>query len=124
MKITFNGTGAFEGFPALFCECEHCSRARNMDEKNYRMRSSCLIDDALLIDFSCDTYARCLYGKLDLTKVKNIIITHSHSDHLYPPDLYNIMPPFARHNRETPLQIYGNESVGDEVGNSSSMGPA
>ncbi len=88
-----------------------------MDQKNFRMRSSCLIDEALLIDFSCDTYARCLYGKLDLTKVKNIIITHSHAAHLYPPDLYKIMPPFGRHNRETPLQIYGNESVGEAVGN-------
>mgnify|MGYP003763728151 CR=1 FL=1 len=116
MIITFNGTGASEGFPALFCECQHCSRARTMDEKNFRMRSSCLVDDTLLIDFSCDTYARSLYGKLDLTKVRNIIITHSHADHLYPSDLFAIMPPFAEHNRTMPLQIHGNKNVQEIVG--------
>lgn len=117
MKITFNGTGASEGFPALFCECEHCSRARKMDAKNFRMRSSCLIDESLLIDFSSDTYARCLYGKLDLTKVKNLIVTHSHADHLYPQDLCKIMPPYGKHNRKEPLQVYGNEAVGNALEN-------
>ena len=46
MKVTFNGTGASEGFPALFCECEHCKRVRTMDPINFRMRSSCLIDES------------------------------------------------------------------------------
>ena len=69
-----------------------------------------------LIDFSSDTYARCLYGKLDLTKVRNLIVTHSHSDHLYPQDLCKIMPPYGKHNRK-PLQVYGNEAVGNALEN-------
>lgn len=117
MKITFNGTGASEGFPALFCECEHCKKARGMDPINYRMRTSCLVDESLLIDFSSDTYARCLYGKLDLTKVDHLIVTHSHSDHFYPQDLCKVKPPYGHHNRKAPLQVYGNERVGRALEN-------
>lgn len=111
MKITFYGTGASEGFPALFCECDHCMNVRKMEPKNFRTRSSCLIDETLLVDFSADTYAHCLYGKLDLTKVRNILVTHSHNDHFYPQDLCKIMPPYARHQRIEPLFIHGNEHV-------------
>ena len=117
MKITFNGTGASEGFPALFCECEHCAKARTMHPKNFRMRSSCLIDTSLLIDFSADTYARCLYGKIDLTKVTDILFTHSHGDHLYSSDLFKIVPPFGVHNRAEPLRLFGNEAVGIDLEN-------
>ncbi len=28
MKIHFYGTGASEGVPGFFCECEHCKEAR------------------------------------------------------------------------------------------------
>lgn len=115
MKVTFNGTGSSEGFPAIFCECEHCSKVRTMESKNFRMRTSCSIDESLLIDFSADTYARSLYGKLKLIKVRNLIITHSHSDHLYPVDLCMIRPPYAQHNRKEPLKVYGNGSVGEAI---------
>ncbi|HML48596.1 MAG TPA: MBL fold metallo-hydrolase [Clostridia bacterium] len=83
-----------------------------MDPINFRMRTSCSIDESLLVDFSADTYARCLYGKLDLTRVEHIVFTHSHSDHLYPPDLIKIIPPFGLHDRTEPLHLYGNERVG------------
>ena len=112
MKISFHGTGASEGFPALFCECEHCVKVRSMEAKNFRMRTSCSVDESLLIDFSADTYARCLYGNLNLTKVKHVIITHSHGDHLYPLDLFRIIPPHGIHERSEPLYVYGNERVG------------
>lgn len=123
MQMTFNGTGASEGFPALFCECEHCAKARTMDSKNFRMRSSCLIGESLLIDFSADTYARCLYGALNLTKVTDIIYTHSHTDHLYPADLVKIMPPFARHERKAPLRLYGNETVRNTMTQQGALSP-
>lgn len=115
MKITFNGTSGSEGFPALFCECEHCKKVRRMDPINFRKRNSSLIDEALLIDFSPDTYASTLFGKLDLTKVKDIIFTHSHSDHLYAQDLSKVMPPYGNHNRTEPLHIYGNASIGEHL---------
>ena len=33
MKITFLGTAAAEGFPAIFCNCEHCREALLEDEE-------------------------------------------------------------------------------------------
>ena len=75
------------------------------------MRTSCSIGESLLVDFSPDTYARCLYGKLDLTRVEHILITHSHADHLYAQDLYKIVPPFGLHDRKEPLHVYGNDRV-------------
>lgn len=83
MKLTFNGTAAAEGFPALFCECRYCQKARELGVKNIRTRTSCLIDDQYLIDFPPDTYMHVLYGKLKLSKIRHIIVTHSHEDRSY-----------------------------------------
>ena len=60
MKLTFNGTSAAEGFPGLFCECEHCQKARILGGKNIRTRSSCLIDEQYLMDFPPDVYMHVL----------------------------------------------------------------
>ena len=95
MKLHFYGTGASEGFPALFCQCENCARARKLGGKNIRTRASLGVDEELLIDFSQDTYSHCLYGGLDLTKIRHVLITHSHSDHFCPADIANILPPMA-----------------------------
>ena len=51
MKIQILGTAAAEGWPALFCNCEACRRAREKGGKNIRTRAGTLIDDQLLIDF-------------------------------------------------------------------------
>lgn len=93
MKLHFYGTGASEGFPALFCQCENCARARKLGGKNIRTRASLGVDEELLIDFSQDTYSHCLYGGLDLTKIRHVLITHSHSDHFCPADSAITFPP-------------------------------
>ena len=56
MKIKFLGTAAAEAMPAPFCVCENCKRAMKLGGRNIRTRSQALVDDALLIDFPCDTY--------------------------------------------------------------------
>ena len=56
MKLTYLGTAAAEGFPALFCNCPYCEEARRLGGKNIRTRSQSLINDDLLIDFPADTY--------------------------------------------------------------------
>ena len=56
MKIKFLGTCAAEGFPAMFCQCPVCEKAREKGGKNIRTRSQAVIDDTLLIDFPADTY--------------------------------------------------------------------
>ena len=51
MKIHFYGTGASEGFPAMFCTCDCCKTARELKGKNIRTRTGAQIDENLLIDF-------------------------------------------------------------------------
>ena len=87
MKITFLGTAAAEGFPAVFCNCEHCQRARALGGKNIRTRSQTLINDDLLIDLPADTYLHFLQNGIRGDKIGTLLITHSHSDHFYPAEL-------------------------------------
>lgn len=111
MKIKFLGTAAAEGLPALFCSCPVCEKAREKGGRNIRTRSQSLVNDDLLIDFSADTYHHVLNGGLDLRKVKTLLITHGHDDHLYPYDLvYRTSPVYAKFPNKgkdkEPLQIY------------------
>ena len=111
MKLTFNGTAAAEGFPAVFCECEYCRKARKLGGKNIRTRSSCLINREYLVDFPPDTYMHALCGSLRLPGIKHIIVTHHHKDHFAPDDLFMSYPPFAYPDENSVLNIYGNEKV-------------
>lgn len=111
MKLHFYGTGASEGFPSLFCECEYCKKARITRGKDIRTRASCQVDDHLLIDFSPDTYAHELYGGLDLTKIRDLLVTHSHPDHFYASDIGGILPPMAKVADGRTLGIYGNKRI-------------
>lgn len=86
MKIRFLGSGAAEGIPAIFCECRLCRQAR--EQKRYFTRSQILIDGDLLIDFPPDSYYRALTAGVDLAEVKDILVTHSHSDHFYAEDFF------------------------------------
>jgi phosphoribosyl 1,2-cyclic phosphate phosphodiesterase len=110
MKIKFLGTSASEGWPAVFCRCERCARARELGGKNIRTRTSALIDDILKIDFPPDTYHHVLQHGLNLAQVEHLLFTHSHRDHLYPDDLNTRLRGYAE-GVETPLHIYGNELV-------------
>ena len=111
MKIRFLGTGASEGVPALFCKCMVCENARKKKGRDIRSRIGFLVDESLMIDFSPDTYWQATANSLDLSAVKTLLITHTHSDHFYPEDLLarNDCSSFVRTNYD--LQIYGNESV-------------
>lgn len=111
MKIKFLGTAAAEGWPAVFCQCSSCKKAWEKGGKNIRTRSSCLIDDELLIDFPPDTYMHVLQQKLDLSKIQHLIVTHSHQDHFYPLDLVMRKEPFAHIYDGSPLHVYGNNKV-------------
>lgn len=113
MKIHFYGTGASEGFPALFCECESCQQARRSGGKDIRTRSSLQIDDSVLIDFSPDTFAHTIHDGLRLTEINNLLITHSHPDHFYPMDVANVLMPMARTHEGRRLQVYGNRRIGE-----------
>ncbi len=87
MKLTYLGTAASEGFPAVFCNCEHCKEAKKLKGKNIRTRSQAIINDDLLIDLPADTYSHFLNNDIDGDKIKYLIVTHSHQDHFYPKEL-------------------------------------
>lgn len=112
MKLTYLGTAAAEGWPAVFCNCEYCLKAKKAGGKNIRTRSQAIINDDLLIDLGPDTYMHALNNRLDLSAVKNCIITHSHPDHFTPTDLMFRNTEYYAHNlTNEKMHIYGNEKV-------------
>lgn len=107
MKIRYLGTAAAEGIPAMFCRCETCEKSRKLGGKSIRTRSQAIIDDTLLIDFPADTYMHYLQGWMNLPEIEHCLITHSHSDHLYPEDLV-MRKNFYAHPFDRPcLTLYG-----------------
>lgn len=111
MKIQYLGTAAAEGWPALFCKCEACERARKLGGKNIRTRSQSIIDDTLLLDFPADTYMHALQFGVDFSSIQHILITHSHEDHFYPLDLLLKAPPYAYDGAAKKIYIYGNAVI-------------
>ena len=87
MEITFLGTGAAEGYPSPWCDCANCAAARARGGRDLRGRSAALINDDLLIDLGPDLVGGAARAGRSLAAVRHILITHSHSDHLYLPNL-------------------------------------
>ena len=106
MKLTYFGTAAAEGVPAVFCNCEICREARRLGGKNIRTRSQALVNDDLLIDLPADTYFHFLRNGIEGDLIKNLLVTHSHGDHLYAGDLEMRHSPFAHQMREKTLGVY------------------
>ena len=82
MELLYLGTAAAEGYPALFCQCAHCTAARRERGRSLRRRTSALIDGELLIDVGPDLLAASHALGLDLSPVRYVLQTHRHSDHL------------------------------------------
>ena len=82
MEILYMGTAAEERIPAMFCHCELCQKALKLGGKDIRTRAQALIDGKLLVDFGSDTYDHFIREKRTLWDIQNILLTHSHPDHL------------------------------------------
>lgn len=115
MQIKYLGTAAAEGWPALFCECDNCKRAREGGGRNIRTRSQALIDNCILIDFPPDTFSHTLYNGLDLSCIRNCLITHDHSDHLYAEDIGMLRKGFAHTGRAGIFRFFGTSSSGLKI---------
>lgn len=111
MNIRYLGTGAAEGFPAVFCNCESCRKARLDLQKELRTRSQVLIDGKLLVDFPPDSYLHALRFGVDLSAAEALLVTHSHTDHFYAQEFVNRGYKFASGIRSRTLDIYGNAEV-------------
>ncbi len=107
MKLQFLGTGAAEGAPALFCNCNTCKELRA--RKEYHTRAQYLIDGVLGIDFPADAYFHALNFNVDLAAMRYLIITHSHIDHFNPLDF--VLRGYKYADGDHPLTIYGNREV-------------
>ena len=107
MKITYLGTAAAEGAPALFCYCAHCRAARSLGGKNIRTRSQSLLNGDLLVDLPPDTYHHFLAQGVEGDRIPYLLITHPHSDHFYPNDLLLRRGAYAHDMRAPVLQIFG-----------------
>ena len=115
MIFQYLGTAAAEGFPAIFCSCDACERARKAGGRNLRTRSQAVIDGRLLLDFPADTNLHILNNGLDLRNIRTILITHCHGDHLYPGDL-EMRNHYVAHMKEgAPLTVYGTAPTNDTI---------
>lgn len=111
MKITFLGTAAAEGLPAVWCNCPVCRTAREYGGRDVRTRSQILIDSAVLVDFPMDTYMHALAHKLDLSGIDTVLITHAHMDHCYPQEFMLHGAPFAHDMTAPEITIHGDKAV-------------
>ena len=111
MKIQYLGTAAAEGIPALFCHCDTCKKAAKLGGKNFRTRSQAIIDGKLLIDWNADTLYHAHRFSLDLASVETLLITHDHSDHLYPDDFEMRIDGYAHFDDCKRLNVYGSQDL-------------
>ena len=88
MRALFLGTAAAEGYPAVFCECAHCTTARARGGRNLRRRSALMVNQDLLIDIGPD-FAASMHGTgANFGPVSTLLITHAHGDHFHLANLY------------------------------------
>ncbi len=111
MEIRYLGTAAAEGFPAAFCNCEYCRAARADLAREWRTRSQMLVDRKLMIDFPPDSYVHAAGFGFDLSAVRTLLVTHSHTDHFYAQEFVNRGYKFAEGMSAPLLDIYGNSEV-------------
>ncbi|HYE80818.1 MAG TPA: MBL fold metallo-hydrolase [Clostridia bacterium] len=111
MRIKVLGSGASEGFPAIFCNCDSCKKARETGGKNIRTRSQFYVDGDMMIDFGDDTFCHSLNEKIILSKMKYLLITHSHIDH-YNPTIFRYRGGFyATVIDENILNVYSTPAI-------------
>ena len=114
MKIQILGTAAYERVPALFCGCTTCVYARANGGKNIRTQAQTLINEDLLVDFGQDNYIHYLSSGADYTKIKNILITHTHADHYMPDELRMTTSWFAVNDMTENIGVWGNRACAEQ----------
>ena len=111
MRVFFLGTGAAEGIPALFCDCQICTEAKRRGGADKRTRSSILIDDVIKVDLPPDTLAHVHnYSCVNLARLQHLLFTHSHDDHFAVREIQYLSPNFAPRRKE-PLQVWTTHEI-------------
>ncbi len=78
MRVQLLGTGSADRWPNPWCRCASCEWARSTG--SLRDRTSALVDGILLVDPGPDAGGQ----GVDLSRVRTVLITHDHPDHLDP----------------------------------------
>ena len=115
MRITFMGTAASEGLPGAFCQCRDCMEARKLGGRELRSRSEILVNEDLLVDMGPETYWKSVLYGIELSRVKYLFVTHSHSDHLDEKLLGFRGGWFGKEMVEPVLKAYGNEQAVEKM---------
>lgn len=108
MKLHFLGSSASEGIPNPYCKCEICQRARITKGKNIRTRSAAVIDDVMQIDMSPEFSYQVMRDDVDVTKIQDLLFTHTHPDHFNVGDLFSRMEEYG-FEIDHPLEVFGND---------------
>lgn len=110
MKITFLGTAAATSYPLAFCRCDFCGEARKRGGKDFRKRSSAIINDDLLIDMGPDIMSASFMYDKSIADIRYLLQTHPHSDHFDPQVLTTRIPEFMGVD-VSKLQIYASKKT-------------
>ncbi|MBA3869762.1 MAG: hypothetical protein H0X30_11500 [Anaerolineae bacterium] len=110
MKLTFLGTAAATSYPLAFCRCNYCNQARKTGGKDFRKRSSIIINDDLLIDMGPDIMSASFMYNKSIADIRYCLQTHSHSDHFDASHFITRTPEYMGIDIP-PLQLYGSEET-------------
>lgn len=111
MDVLICGTAAAEAWPALFCKCDVCIEARRLGGKNIRSRSGYMIGEEIRIDFCPDSLHHSFNLGIDYSKVRHLLVSHSHWDHWVPEEIAFRRPGFSVVPDSFIMNVYGNEKV-------------
>lgn len=115
MRVFFLGTGAAEGFPALFSGLPINREALRRGGKNLRLRAGILIDETIRVDLCPDALAQVhKYPQIDFSALEHLLFTHSHDDHFAVRELQYLSPNFAP-DRVEPLQVYATGEIWEKL---------
>lgn len=108
MEVLLLGTGSADGWPSPFCRCASCRWAAAAGE--IRGQTAALVDDAVLLDCGPETPRAAVRCGHSLAKVRYVLFTHGHFDHVGPAAL--LMRHWA--GGAQPLEVLGPHSALDQ----------
>jgi len=84
MFFQFLGTAAAEQYPAFWCQCENCQKARQLGGRNIRKNSCAWISPNCLIDFPPEIFMQAERFGIKIIEAEFLLVTHTHGDHFHP----------------------------------------
>ena len=121
MRITFLGTGAAQGVPPTFSRNRFFEYIRKTKGKELRSKAALRLGKYSQVDFGPDSNWQNIINDLDMYDVRNIFITHSHSDHLSCSELFDVYKMSCEVSADCnpePINLYLSKPAADWVYNS------